>query len=150
MSLRRDESENSSIDAEHRLAVYDAVDDGSSSDRLSTQSTESDLTKRVVTPEKEIRETMESVENRRGSGQVTIQGVGNGPRDECKWAVPLICQNVCGAAGGFACGFFGIISGGIGGVGCLTIVNVTCAFASTYGCTGSLADSVCEEEVNLC
>lgn len=130
--------------------VYDALGDGRSSTHVSTQSSDSEFEKRVVTPEEETRATMKSIENRMQSGGVTTQAVGDGPCDECKWAVPLVCQNVCGAAGGFACGFLGIISGGIGGVGCLTIVNVTCAFASTYGCTGSLADRVCEEEVNLC
>ncbi|MEF8882669.1 MAG: halocin C8-like domain-containing protein [Halapricum sp.] len=78
-----------------------------------------------------------------------IYSFGNGPCNECKWAVPLICQNACGGLSGFACGFFGIISGGIGGVGCLTIVNVTCGMASLYGCSGELAENVCSD-VGLC
>lgn len=126
--------------------AYDATGDSdSSSDQLSVESSESNITKAVINPEDEIRETMNAVEQRMESDRVTTQSVCT----ECTWAVPLICQNACGAAGGFACGFFGIISGGIGGVGCLTIVNVTCGMASLYGCSGDLADAVCGE-VGLC
>jgi len=133
--------------------VYDPLADGvTTTDAVTAEQSEYGVTRKTVNPEPEIRNVMADVRAElesgdvNGSAPITVQGSAC---NECKWAVPLICQNACGAAGGFACGFFGIISGGIGGVGCLTIVNVTCGLASLYGCSTGLAEEVCSR-VNLC
>ena len=138
-----------------KQVVYDAIsqDNRVAASEVSVQSTETDVTKKVVTPEAKIRKVLNggTLDTEADTtGGISTMAFGNGPCDECKWAVPLICQNACGAGGGFACGFFGLISGGIGGVGCLTIVSVVCSLASYYACSDSRLDNVACSRLGLC
>jgi halocin C8-like bacteriocin domain-containing protein len=135
--------------------AYDVVSQGgeATTSEVSVQSINTDVTKKVVTPEEKIRKIVNEINADSKSGTTngfSTMGFGNGPCDECMWAVPLVCLNLCGIGGGFACGFFGIISGGIGGVGCLTIVGVVCALSAHYACNDSkLNDKACNQ-LGLC
>lgn len=138
-----------------KSVVYDAVSQKSeaTADEVSIQSSDTNVTRKVVKPEAKVRKVLngETLDTETSTTDgVSTMGLGDGPCDECKWAVPLICQNACGAAGGFACGFFGLISGGIGGVGCLTIVGVVCGLASYYSCSASRLDNVACNRLGLC
>lgn len=125
-----------------------------SSNGFSTQTVGGSFEKETYEIEDKVREIGNSLKNddteTSSGGSFTTQGLGDGPCDECKLLAGQVCTIACNGAGGFVCGFAGLLSGGIGGVGCLTIVKAICYFASFYSCSDTKLGQKACARVNLC
>ncbi|RZH69110.1 halocin C8-like domain-containing protein [Natrinema altunense] len=68
----------------------------------------------------------------------------------CYYASMLVCHNLCGAAGGLACGLLGISL--IGGYTCATFVGAVC-YAARYvdECSDPIAATICKDTgIGIC